>query len=70
MTQECKCCGRIQDTRFGYCFDCVESESAIENGIDMYDKEIQKQDGMSKSMSKLRYILHKYGVINNQTYNK
>ena len=30
MTQECKCCGRTQDTRMGYCFDCVEAESIIE----------------------------------------
>lgn len=63
MTQECKCCGKVSDTRMGYCFDCVECESVILNGLDMYDEEIPKLEGMSHSMSKLKYILDKYRPI-------
>lgn len=62
MTNECKCCGRVTDTRMGYCYDCVECESVIEEGVDMYDKEIPRLKGTSLSMSKLKYILGKYRV--------
>ena len=60
MTQECKCCGRTQDTRMGFCFDCVEAESVIVEGVDMYDKEIPLVEGLTKGMFKLQYILKKY----------
>jgi hypothetical protein len=60
MAQECKCCGRTQDTRMGFCFDCVEAESVIVEGVDMYDKEIPLVEGLTKGMSKLQYILKKY----------
>jgi len=60
MTQECKCCGRTLDTRMGFCFDCVESESVIVEGVDMYDKEIPQPEGLTKGMSKLQYILRRY----------
>ena len=60
MTQECKCCGRRLDTRMGFCFDCVEAEAVIVEGIDMYDKEIPIVEGLNKGMSKLQYILKKY----------
>jgi hypothetical protein len=60
---ECKCCNRDLDLRFGFCFDCAETESVLEEGVDMYDKEIPKQEGMSTSMSKVQYILKKYGVL-------
>jgi len=60
MTQECKCCGRTLDTRMGFCFDCVESESVIVEGVDMYDKEIPQSEGLTKGMSKLQYILRRY----------
>ena len=58
----CKCCKREQDLRFGFCFDCAEAESIIEDGIDMYNNEIQKVEGLSTSMSKVKYILNLYGV--------
>lgn len=60
MTQECKCCGRTLDTRMGFCFDCVESESVIVEGVDMYDNEIFQSEGLTKGMSKLQYILRRY----------
>jgi hypothetical protein len=63
MTQKCKCCGRTKDTRMGFCFDCVECESVIVNGLTMFDEEIPKIEGVSKSMSKLFYILEKYGLV-------
>ena len=62
---ECKCCKRDKDLRMGYCFDCVESESVIVEGVDMYDDEIPKLEGLSNGMSKLNYILKKYDVIKN-----
>lgn len=50
----------------GYCFDCVEAESIIVEGVDMYDKPIAKQEDMSTAMSKLQYILMKFDVIKNK----
>ena len=60
---KCKCCNRNRsknDIRFGFCFDCADGESIIQDGLDMYDKEIPKEKGMSLSMSKLQHILKKY----------
>lgn len=60
---KCQCCKREQELRFGFCFDCVNAESIIEEGVDMYDKEIPKQEGMSTSMSKVQAILRTYFQI-------
>jgi hypothetical protein len=49
----------------GFCFDCVESESIIVDGVDMFDQEVPKIEGLSSNMSKIRYILQKYGVVKN-----
>lgn len=60
---KCKCCNRessLNDIRMGFCWDCVEAESVIVEGVDMYDKEIPVVEGLSKGMSKLQYILKKY----------
>lgn len=57
---KCKCCNREQELRMGFCFDCVESESVIVDGLDMYDNEIPKKEGLTNGMSKLQYILKKY----------
>ncbi len=61
---QCKCCKREKDLRMGYCFDCVEAESIIQTGLDMYDDEIQKVDGLTTGMSKLQHILKNYIKIN------
>lgn len=64
----CKCCERDvsgNDTRFGICWDCAESESIIANG----DKKIEKSEDLedhSIHMSKLKKILKTYGVIKNK----
>jgi len=63
---QCKCCERELELRFGFCFDCSDAESVIVDGVDMYDNEITKDEGMSMSMSKLKYILKKFNVINNK----
>ena len=63
---KCKCCNREKELRMGYCFDCVEAESVIVDGTNMYDEEITTVEGLSKGMSKLRYILKKYNTILNQ----
>jgi|694.fasta_scaffold04517_17 hypothetical protein len=60
---KCQCCKREQELRFGFCFDCVNAESIIEEGVDMYDKEITNQEGMSASMSKVQAILRTYFQI-------
>ncbi len=60
---KCKCCGRKQELRFGICFDCADAESVIVEGVTMRDKEVPKKDGLSKSLSKLHYILKNFGVI-------
>lgn len=62
MTNECKCCGRVADLRMGFCWECVECESVIASGVDMYDKAPPKLEGMSQTMSNLKYILDRYGV--------
>lgn len=60
MRNTCLCCGRNLETRMGYCFDCVEAESIIVEGVDMYDNEIPQKERMSKGMSKLQHILRRY----------
>jgi hypothetical protein len=62
---QCKCCSRDEDLRMGYCFDCVEAESIMIDGIDMHDEPIPKQEDMSTAMSKLQYILRKFDVVKN-----
>lgn len=60
---QCKCCQREKELRMGFCFECADCESVIETGLDMWDREVPKVDGFSDSMSKLHYILKKYGKI-------
>jgi hypothetical protein len=60
---KCKCCQREKELRFGFCFDCADAESVIAKGVDMWENEIPQQEGMSKHMSKVHYILKKYEVI-------
>jgi hypothetical protein len=62
---KCKCCNREKELRMGFCFNCVESESVIVEGVNMYDEEIPQVEGLTKGMSKLQYILKKY---NNEKY--
>jgi hypothetical protein len=63
---QCKCCERELDLRFGFCFDCANAESVIVEGVDMYDNEITREEGMSMSMSKVKWILKKFNVIKNK----
>ena len=63
---QCKCCEREKELRMGYCFDCVEAESIIVHGVDMYDKEIPVEEGFTKGMAKLRHILKTYLYIKNK----
>ena len=63
MRSNCKCCGRNLDSRLGICFDCANAESIIIDGVDMYDTEIPKQEGLSTALSKVQHILKMYGVI-------
>ena len=63
---QCKCCEREKELRMGYCFDCVEAESVIVDGVDMYDNEIPVEEGFTKGMSKLRHILKNYLYTKNK----
>jgi hypothetical protein len=63
MISECICCLRTLDTRLGTCFDCAESESILIDGTDMYDKSVPQIEGLSISLSRVRAILNKFGVI-------
>lgn len=38
IPDKCVMCGRTQDLRMGWCFDCAEAQSIIGNGIDMDDR--------------------------------
>ena len=64
--EQCKCCEREKELRLGYCFDCANAESVIVEGMDMYDNEITKEEGMPMSMSKLKWVLKKFNVIKNK----
>lgn len=60
---QCKCCKREKELRMGFCFDCVDSESIIESGIDMWDDEVPVKEELTSGMSKLQHILKKYITI-------
>lgn len=47
----CQCCHRKKDLRLGYCWDCIEMESVMVDGTDMYDNKI------GNSMDRLKYII-------------
>jgi hypothetical protein len=60
---KCKCCNREEkELRFGVCFDCANAESIIAEGVDMWDNEIQKTEGLSLALSKVQHILNIYGL--------
>jgi hypothetical protein len=60
---KCKCCNREKDLRFGFCFDCANAESIIVEGVDMWDKEVPKEQGLTNGMSKLKHILKFYSLV-------
>ena len=61
MSNKCEICNRqTQDLRFDVCYDCAMAESIISEGLDMYDKPIEKIQGYSIHMAKLKAILKLY----------
>ncbi len=60
---KCKCCNREEELRFGVCFDCADAESVIVEGVNMWDKEIPQKEDLSTGLSKLQYILSKFGIV-------
>ncbi len=62
---KCKCCNREKDLRLGFCFDCANAESILVEGVDMWEKEVPKEKGLSTGLSKLKHILKLYGVVKN-----
>jgi len=63
---KCKCCDREQELRFGVCFDCADAESIITEGVDMWDNPVEKVEGLSEHLSKVRHILSLYGIVKKQ----
>ena len=62
----CKCCGKergITHLRMGFCWDCVELESVIDDGTDMNDNPIPHYEGFSTKMDKLKYILTRHSLV-------
>ncbi len=56
----CQCCGKDRDLRMGHCFACVEAESIINDGVDMFDKGINGKDKPAKTaMEKLKFLISK-----------
>lgn len=62
IVMKCECCNRVKELRLGICFDCATSESIIVEGVDMYDREVEKSDGLSDGLSKVKHILKLYGI--------
>ena len=60
---KCKCCKREKELRVGVCFDCADAESVIVEGVNMWDKEIPPKEDLSTGLSKLQYILSKFGIV-------
>jgi len=50
----CASCKRQKDLRMGYCFDCVEAESIIHDGKDMYEKGDAKT-----ALQKVKFLIEK-----------
>lgn len=60
MQGECNCCGKISDLRIGYCFDCADAESIIDEGLDMFDKGLNNTKIAAKTpMEKLLLLKQK-----------
>lgn len=36
---KCTCCGREEELRMGWCFDCCDLQSMLIEGSDMYDRD-------------------------------
>lgn len=36
---KCSCCGRKEDLRLGWCFECANSQAMLIDGKDMYDND-------------------------------
>jgi hypothetical protein len=60
---KCKCCKREKELRVGVCFDCADAESVIVEGVNMRDNEIPQKEDLSTGLSKLQYILSKFGIV-------
>lgn len=60
--KKCPCCGRMKDTREGFCWDCADAESIIGDGIDMYENEMPDKDrlpGNSLWLNRVKFLIVK-----------
>ena len=57
---KCEICGKERELRLGACWNCVEAETIINDGTDMYDKGIDGGDVTAKTaMEKLKFLIQK-----------
>jgi len=59
----CKVCGRKLELRDGACFDCVDFESLIMDGCDMYDKPPKREIDGTDGINILHQIMKRYGIF-------
>lgn len=38
---KCTMCGREEDLRMGWCWDCAEAQNIIGNGVGMFEDEVE-----------------------------
>jgi hypothetical protein len=56
----CLICGSNDETRMGACFTCVELESIISSGLDMYDNGPEDNTPAKTAMQKLLFMRFKH----------
>lgn len=57
---QCVCCEQEKELRMGYCYDCIEAQEIIHNGLDMFDKGPEGDDKPALSaIEKVRFLLKK-----------
>lgn len=53
----CKSMAGVNAVRFGICWRCIEAESIIESGLDMYDKSLLDNTPAKTAMDKVRLLM-------------
>jgi len=63
MCKICKYCKReSKELVLDTCFDCIDAENVIVNGIGSNGKSVDKKDGKRVSLYKLKEILKIYKI--------
>ena len=65
---ECSVCKSMvgaNAVRYGVCWRCIEAESIIESGLDMYDKGLSNNTPAKTAMDKVHLLVNR-GCIRKQ----